>query len=161
MANEARIELNVDAELAELALELGFMAEQGAEFISEEIKALIPLSDQHAPPGMPPHSRGPYRDSWNETKAKRKGDLITAWAFSTVRVGVGTQRIRSAGKSRGRGVRSRKVRATHRAGRSGVPLAIVLDQGLGRVHPHPHIRQAERAAQARMDQLISRLRRGA
>jgi hypothetical protein len=128
---EAEIHLNVDAELANLALELGFMAEEGARILEKEMTSLIAISDLPSEPDMPPHSRGPYRNSWKAGKARRRGDSITAWSFS---------------------------QATTKRGES---LAEVLDEGRGKNQPRPHIRQAIRQARARLDAVVRQQNAGA
>jgi len=124
---DARFDLNIDFELAKLALQHGHLAEQGAELIAEEVKEAIELSDIPAAAGEAPHSTGAYRDSWKSGQAKRKRNTIVAWAFSLAKTESGEE-----------------------------SLAEVLEEGRGPIHPHPHWRSAVERARRKLDALIAR-----
>lgn len=125
--DEARVELDITAEVAEIALQYAYIAELGAQAIADEVRASIPESDEAAPAGMPPHSRGPYRDSWKATRARRRGNTVVAHAYSMASTD------------------------------SGESLAEILDQGRGAIHPHPHLSAAERRAVRRVEAEIARV----
>lgn len=124
---EARVELDIGAEVLELMLQTGALVERGAELIAEEIRESIPDSDFPAQPGQPPHSPGPYRDSWKHTGARRRGNSMVAWAFSMSSV------------------------------ESGESLAEILEEGRGPVEPHPHISSAVELADRLLDAEVARM----
>lgn len=122
MAN-ARVEFDVNAEVARLAIELAFLAEEGAEILQEEIQSSIREDDFPAAAGAPPHSAGAYRESWRVTRAKRKGHQVIAWTYSLALAA------------------------------NGQSLADILETGEGPISPHPHYRPAIPRAQRRFDEL--------
>jgi hypothetical protein len=134
-SNDVRLDLDIDGEVVELLVEYGYLAELGAELHAEEVRDVIDVSDIPAAAGEPPHSRGPYRDSWKSGKAKRKGLGVTAWSFSMAKAV------------------------------NGESLADILDTGRGPIEPHPHVNaaidRAERRLQAEIDAVNARLRMGA
>lgn len=127
---EAVVTLDINAEVAALALEYGHLAERGAQLIAERIRESIPLSEIPSLPGQPPHSRGNYRGSWRHGRAKRRGMRVTAYTYSMMSTA------------------------------QGVPLALVLEDGLGRIEPRPHWRAAVERARREMDGEVSRATRG-
>lgn len=127
MVSEARMELHVDAELAALANEYAYLAELGAEMIAESVRDEISISDIPAAAGEPPHSKGPYRDSWKSGKAKRRKDVITAFAFSMAQAS------------------------------NGEPLAVILEDGQGPTAPHPHWRAAAEHARRDLEREVERV----
>jgi hypothetical protein len=134
MAEDVRIDLDIDGEMAELLVEYGYLAELGAELHAEEVRDVIDVSDIPAAAGEPPHSKGPYRDSWKSGKAKRKGLGVTAWSYSMAKAA------------------------------NGESLADILDTGRGPIEPHPHVNAALERAARRLDVEVAavnaRLRRG-
>ena len=46
----------------------GRFSRRGAELVVEEVRASIGISDLPAAPGEPPHSSGPYAESWHAGK---------------------------------------------------------------------------------------------
>lgn len=124
---EPRFDLNVDLEIAKVALQIGHLAEQGADLIAEEVRESIDVSDLPSAPGEAPHSTGPYRDSWKSGKAKRRKNSVVAYAFSMAET------------------------------EGGESLAEVLEEGRGPIHPHPHWRQAVERARKRLDAVVARM----
>lgn len=123
--HEARLDINENAITAEMLLEYGYLAEEGAKILEEEIKALIPDSEGPSPPGQPPHSPGPLRDSFHAGSAKRKGNRMTAWTFSLAEASDGSS------------------------------LPELLDKGSANVAPRPFLDQAEINAQRRIDAMAA------
>ena len=128
MANGVRFELDIEQDLARLALEAIPIAETAAEILVDEIKARIPLTDIVSEPGEPPNSTGPYRESWKSTKARRRGDFVQANTFAD------PKEIPP------------KLPAILEYGSRETGLA-----------PRPHVRPAEEARAARVDSEVQRL----
>jgi hypothetical protein len=85
--------------------------EAGARIIRDEIRAQIKTSAEPSEPGAPPHSMGPYEESWQSTQAVVTRDTVSAAAFSAAA-----------------------------ADSAKVPLAILLEYGTLKMAPRPHIR---------------------
>jgi hypothetical protein len=133
--SDVRFVLNVDAELVQLALQYAYLAERGAEFVAEEIAGSIEISEYPAGLGEPPHSTGPYKESWKSGKARRKRDYVVAYGFSMAKTA------------------------------SGESLGRILDEGRGAINPHPHVNagiaRARRRLGVEVEQVNARLRGGA
>lgn len=130
MAREAEVRLDIDAELVAIALEYAPLVERGAAMIADEIQDSITISEIPSPAGSPPHSKGPYRESWKSGKARRRGLNVAAWAYSLATVGT-----------------------------SHESLAEVLDEGRGPIEPHPHLHAAVARAQKAVDDEVRRVNR--
>jgi hypothetical protein len=128
---DARVEMDIDHEMAVIGLELLHVVTRQAEILAESVRDTIPLSDIPSAAGGPPHSSGPLRDSWQFGRAKIRNNRITAYAYSTLR----TEGL-------------------------NVPLAIILDQGLGRVAPRPFIDAAIARARPKIEAETQTMMRG-
>lgn len=124
---DVQMNLDIDAEVAALAVELAGLANAGAQILAEEIRSLIQISEIPSEPGQPPHSTGPLRDSWKHSPAhrsRRNRDQVVAYAYS----------MASTDK--------------------GESLNEILDEGRGPVYPHPFLNSGIIRATARLDRLL-------
>lgn len=67
-------------------------AERMAAISAEEITADIEITDVPSRPGAPPHSTGPYKNSWKPSKARIRDD-VAAIAYSKAKAGTNDDRL--------------------------------------------------------------------
>jgi len=115
--------------IEEWILEYGHIAEEMARIHAEELKALLVDSAEPSPPGQPPHSEGPLRDSIYTTPARRRRghpNEVVAYTASDLLVG------------------------------EGIPLLVLLDAGGEGLPARPVLDQAELNAGRRIDEAVGR-----
>lgn len=123
---DVRLDFDVNAETARLMVEYAFLAEEGAEYLRDEVHASLRDAPGPAPSGSPPHSHAGYRESWKASRARTSGLSVVAWAYSLAKAA------------------------------NGEPLPPILERGDGPINPHPHYRPAEPRAQRKLDALVAR-----
>lgn len=121
-----RVNFDVDAAMTRVLLERAALVETGAAELAKAIRDRIPDTPIPSEPGQPPHSPGPYRDSWKSGQAKRRGMRLTAWAFSMAKAS------------------------------NGEALADILERGTERMEPRPHYRAAVAEVLARYRRMGAR-----
>lgn len=126
MSDSVRFVPNTEAALAFIVNRYGTLAEVGAELLRDEIKSRVPESDIPSEPGQPPHSPGPYRDSWHASGAKRRGDAVVAWTYSMAKRGDG----------------------------SSLARALEFGDHQANLSPRPHVRGATDVARAALDATV-------
>lgn len=77
-----KVDLDIDSALAQIALDAIPLVQEATEFLRDEIKSRIPISDIPSEPGGPPHSTGPYRESWKAGRVRRRGDSVVGSTYS-------------------------------------------------------------------------------
>jgi len=83
----ARFDFPESDALAQVVLQYGHIATEGARIHADEIQSLLVESDEPADPGGPPHTSGRLRDSFFSGRAKRRGLRVVAYTSSLLMAG--------------------------------------------------------------------------
>ena len=78
----AFLQIDIDADIAKLALQVAPIVADAAKLLKDEIRRRIPDTDVPSAPGDAPSSTGPYRDSWKAGRARRRRDFVQADTYS-------------------------------------------------------------------------------